>query len=107
MKGECSVGKRVRTCCRVLISGTVTLKRPQDSDAVFVVPDSREGWVDSAQMVLDGYFFGNSIPKFDYSLIRPAGAPIKVGLYRRTFGACSMFVCLYRALEVSQLDLNH
>jgi hypothetical protein len=59
-------------------TGTTLIQQPRSSDEAYIVPDSREGWVESAAMVLDGYFFGNPIPKFDYSLIRPAGAPIKV-----------------------------
>jgi hypothetical protein len=45
---------------------------------LFVVPDSREGWVESVGMLLDSYFVADR-PRveFDYSLIRPAGAPIK------------------------------
>jgi adenosylcobalamin-dependent ribonucleoside-triphosphate reductase len=48
---------------------------------VYVIPDSREGWVESLNQVIKSYLtpgFGNTV--FDYSVIRPAGAPI------RTFG---------------------
>tara|TARA_B100000131_G_scaffold108145_1_gene104980 strand:+ start:3246 stop:5249 length:2004 start_codon:yes stop_codon:yes gene_type:complete len=57
-------------------AGTLTIKEPQWSDAVFTVPDSREGWVDSVTVLLDGFFRGSVVPRFDYSEIRPAGAPI-------------------------------
>ena len=57
-------------------AGTLTVKRPQWTDDVFMISDSREGWVESVRILLDGYFFGNKVPKFDYSKIRPAGAPI-------------------------------
>jgi ribonucleotide reductase alpha subunit len=43
----------------------------------YVIPDSREGWVRSVEMVLNAYFYGDVYPKFDYSSIRPAGLPIK------------------------------
>jgi adenosylcobalamin-dependent ribonucleoside-triphosphate reductase len=57
-------------------AGTITIKEPQWSDAVFTVPDSREGWVDSIIVLLDGYFQGTVVPKFDYSDIRPYGSRI-------------------------------
>src|SRR5699024_2423554 len=47
---------------------------------VFTVPDTREGWVESAAMVIDAYLKGDPLPVLDYSLVRPKGAPI------RTFG---------------------
>lgn len=54
-----------------------------DEDQVYVIPDSREGWVHSLQLLLHNYFqenFGNGHGKrirFDYSRIREAGLPIK------------------------------
>ena len=41
------------------------------------IPDSREGWINSVRVLINSYFNGLTIPKFDYSLIRAAGAPIK------------------------------
>lgn len=41
------------------------------------VQDSREGWVDSVRLLLEAYFQGGDTPVFDYSLVRPAGRPIK------------------------------
>lgn len=43
----------------------------------FVVPDSREGWVESLRLLLEAHFKGVSRPEFDYSIIRPRGTPIK------------------------------
>lgn len=49
----------------------------------FVIPDSREGWVESLKLLLGSYFSVNgnapkyAKPIFDYSIIRPAGVPIK------------------------------
>lgn len=43
----------------------------------FVIPDSREGWVDSLKSQLDSYFKHLAPVVFDYSLIRPAGQAIK------------------------------
>jgi len=53
----------------------------------FVVPDSIEGWADAIGALMSSYFtsnqpfpdYANSVIDFDYSLIRPAGAPISHG----------------------------
>lgn len=43
-----------------------------------VVPDTREGWVESLSLLLNGYLKENQPSyEFDYSQIRPAGALIK------------------------------
>jgi len=50
----------------------------------YVIPDSREGWVESVGKLLKSYFIQNSATVlFDYSLIRPAGSQLK------TFGGIS------------------
>ena len=56
--------------------GTLTIKEPEYTRDVHIIDDSREGWVNSVHTLLDGFFFGHRIPKFDYSAIRPEGAPI-------------------------------
>jgi adenosylcobalamin-dependent ribonucleoside-triphosphate reductase len=58
-------------------AGTLTIKQPVWTDDVFVISDSREGWVESVRILLDGYLRGAKVPKFDYSKIRPLGAPIR------------------------------
>jgi len=58
-------------------AGTLTIQEPQYTNDTLVIDDSREGWVDSVHMLLDGFFFGGKVPKFDYSAIRPYGAEIK------------------------------
>lgn len=55
-----------------------------DDGSIFVVPDSREGWVESVRLQLHSYFTPNQREvSFDYSLVRPAGQPL------RTFGGTS------------------
>lgn len=49
----------------------------------FIIPDSRQGWVQSVSLLLDNYFTGGAPIDFDYSRIRKAGEPIK------TFGGVS------------------
>ena len=58
-------------------AGTCTIQEPDWSNEVYTIPDSREGWVESVKILLDGYYFGSAVPHFDYSAIRPYGAPIK------------------------------
>ena len=47
-------------------------------ELVHQVLDSREGWVDSVVLLINSYLKQNQPKyKFDYSLVRPAGTPIK------------------------------
>ena len=57
-------------------AGSLTICEPQYTNDTLVIDDSREGWVDSVHTLLDGFFFGTKVPKFDYSAIRPEGALI-------------------------------
>jgi ribonucleoside-triphosphate reductase len=51
---------------------------PTEPAFTYQIPDTREGWVDSVRMLLNSYLRPNqAIQEFDYSLIRPLGAPIK------------------------------
>ena len=61
---------------------TVTIKEQSEKKEKYVIPDSREGWVESICKIILS-FFGYPTPIFDYSLIRPKGVPIK------TFGGIS------------------
>lgn len=45
-----------------------------NEDEIFVIPDSKEGWADSILRLLE-----NPRVRFDYSLIRPYGAPLSSG----------------------------
>ncbi len=55
----------------------ITIKKPLDETYPFQIPDSREGWVEALRLLLEAYFIGKKVPIFDYSLIRPAGTPIR------------------------------
>jgi adenosylcobalamin-dependent ribonucleoside-triphosphate reductase len=62
----------------------IHISRPADKEPeIFAIPDSREGWVKSLELILRSYFsqhFTGDLARpvrFDYSLIRPAGMPIK------------------------------
>jgi adenosylcobalamin-dependent ribonucleoside-triphosphate reductase len=48
-------------------------------EEVYVIPDTREGWVESVAMLINAYLRADQKnPVFDYKEIRPAGAPIKI-----------------------------
>lgn len=54
--------------------------RPIGAEHPFVIPDSREGWVNSLRILMLGFIENQGhgvLPEFDYSQIRPAGQPIK------------------------------
>lgn len=54
-----------------------SIYEPQDGD-VYVIPDTREGWVESTTAVINAYLKPDTKkPVFDYSVIRPEGEPIK------------------------------
>jgi len=57
--------------------GKITIQNPTQT-INYQIPDTREGWVISVKMLLQSYF-SKTYPKpiFDYSIIRPAGQPIK------------------------------
>ncbi len=51
--------------------------REPDTGVTYTIADTREGWVDSVRVLLRSFLTGDDYPCFDYSLIRPYGAPIK------------------------------
>jgi len=54
-----------------------TIYSPQGEEP-HVVPDTREGWVESLSLILNAYLRADQkTPVFDYSQVRPAGVPIK------------------------------
>lgn len=56
-----------------------TIYKPlEETEAVYTIPDTREGWVESLTLLLNSYLKENQPHfNFDYSLIRPAGESIK------------------------------
>ena len=57
----------------IIVKGVASSRKPEP----FVVPDSREGWVESVARLLNAHFLGRAPIEFDYGEIRPAGSPIK------------------------------
>lgn len=57
---------------------TVTIQEPRQGTDVFVVEDSREGWVNLLRRTLTPYFGLGALPaEIDYSKVREEGKPIK------------------------------
>jgi len=55
-----------------------TIYKPGDENTTYVIPDTREGWVESLVLILNSYLKEHqSKYSFDYSQIRPSGTPIK------------------------------
>jgi len=59
--------------------GKMMIHEPDEKKELFIVPDSREGWVTSLEKLLNSYFYNDHRPTviFDYSQIRPEGTPLK------------------------------
>lgn len=47
------------------------------SPSEYRIPDSREGWVQATRLLLEAHLQHKPRVSFDYSLIRPAGSPIR------------------------------
>lgn len=59
-------------------AGLLIIKRPGiNTKDSFIIPDSREGWVESVRQLLNSYFIGSRLPNFDYNQIRKAGEKLK------------------------------
>lgn len=60
-------------------AGSAVISGPTASEElnVYRIPDSREGWVESVDLLIRSYLNGSPEVTFDYTLIRPAGAPIR------------------------------
>jgi hypothetical protein len=54
-----------------------TIYKPADDEVTYHIPDTREGWVESMSFLLNSYLRPDQAKfVFDYSQVRPAGAPI-------------------------------
>ena len=63
-------------------AGNFTVQKQDQEHELYVVEDTREGWVKSTGMLIDSFNCG-PCTTFDYSKIRPLGTPLK------TFGGLS------------------
>lgn len=55
----------------------VRMYTPSGLSRLYVVPDSREGWVESQVLLLRSYVEGSNPIDYDYTQIRPEGAELK------------------------------
>jgi hypothetical protein len=79
-------------------SGLVTIRKPKIGDFVYVVADTREGWVDLIETILNSYVGKSSFPReIDYTKIRKKGSRIK-GLGGTASG--------YKPLETLVADIS-
>ena len=67
------VGFDTKGAGEVIVKGVNTNKKT----TTYQIPDTREGWVKSLKLLLESYFHGTNPVKFDYSLLRLAGEPIR------------------------------
>lgn len=59
-------------------AGGLVIQEPAEGFFDFQVPDTREGWVESIDILLQSFLKpGRALARFDYSLLRPQGAPLK------------------------------
>ena len=60
-------------------AGEIVIKGIDENrgEQLYIIPDTREGWVESLQLLLETYFHGQAPIEFDYNQIRQAGEPIK------------------------------
>lgn len=61
---------------RILIEEELKVREPK-GNYEYVIPDTREGWVDSVIKKIEAYINGTSMPRFVYDEIRPAGSIIR------------------------------
>lgn len=57
-------------------AGKIRIQTPVYEDVAHVIPDSREGWCGALERLLNAFVGKGSIPSWDFSQIRPEGAPI-------------------------------
>jgi len=58
-------------------AGSVMIRTPKMTEAEWVIPDSREGWVESVKVLLDAFVGKGSVPIFNYAKVRQKNARIR------------------------------
>jgi len=69
----CGVGVGFNTAW----NGTGVTIPDKTDPVIYVIPDSREGWAESVQLLIESYTKKGTWFSFDYSKIRPEGSPIR------------------------------
>jgi len=91
--GGCGVGYSVQSRH---VADLPIIKKPR-KNRKYLIADSIEGWADAVNKLIEAFFLGKFLPRFDYSEIRPKGAVLKTagGLAP---GPEPLRVCLSRIL---------
>lgn len=56
----------------------IVIRKPEGETQTYVIPDTREGWAESVRLLVNSILRTDGRPvEFDYSMIRPAGEPIR------------------------------
>jgi ribonucleoside-triphosphate reductase (thioredoxin) len=81
-------------------AGKIVPRVPVKS-GTYQIPDSREGWVEAVRRVLAAHDPNSeeTLPEFDFSLVRPAGEPIK-GFGGTSAGPDPLRACLRQIREI-------
>ena len=58
-------------------TGKLRILSPSKELTTYVIPDTREGWVNSLKMLINAFFEGIPLPTFNYTKIRKKGELIK------------------------------
>jgi adenosylcobalamin-dependent ribonucleoside-triphosphate reductase len=75
-----------------------TIYDPQPDSDPIIIPDTREGWVESTTTVINSYLTPDKKkPVFDYSQIREAGTPIKT--FGGTAAGAEPLIKLHKHIE--------
>jgi ribonucleoside-diphosphate reductase alpha chain len=86
----CGCGYSVQSCHTSKLPEVVGTR---EKKITFIIPDNVEGWAEAVGFLIKSYYNGTERPVFDYSLIRPAGAPINSGQFKAP-GPGSLRTCL-------------
>jgi ribonucleoside-triphosphate reductase (thioredoxin) len=70
----CGVGYSVQ---QQHIAKLPPIMKPNKRRRRHLIADNLEGWADAIKVLMKSYFFNSSTVDFDYSAIRPKGAPLK------------------------------
>ena len=62
------------------VSQLPPITMPRGEPVPYIIGDSVEGWADALNALMDSYFYDSLPFRFDYSRIRPKGAPVSGGI---------------------------
>lgn len=81
------------------ISQLPAIQGPLNHSQRHLVGDNIEGWADAVKVLVEAYFYGKHMPNFDFSDIRPKGAPL-VTSGGKAPGAGPLKTCIYNVSKI-------